>query len=94
MMAQSINAREEDRLLAIEITKAHRFSTCLHLGPCDRHTHYFDAPWPDGYRQALADADELNKLSKFGRRTVIYAINKLGSFDVSPKLAALAGWEG
>jgi hypothetical protein len=81
----------EDYQLAEQIKRANRFSACLHLGPANRHTRYVEQGGPDGYAAALAVADELNAMSKFGRRSVIYAINSLGSFPVDAKLAKLAG---
>lgn len=81
----------EDAELAAQIAKATRFSATIHLGPGDRHTHYFEASGAEGYAQALADAAELEKLSKFGRRAIVYAINSLGSFAITPNLAKLAG---
>lgn len=81
----------EDYELAAQIAKATRFSACLHLGPCNRHTRYVEQGGPEGYAQALREAEDLNTLSKFGRRSIVYAINTLGSFPVSPELATLAG---
>jgi hypothetical protein len=81
----------EDLQIAAQIRKAHRYSACLHLGPHNRHTRYIEQGGPEGYAAALAVADELNAMSKFGRRTVVYAINTLGSFPVDAKLAQLAG---
>jgi xylose isomerase len=81
----------EDHQLAAQIAKATRFSACLHLGPGNRHTRYVEQGGREGYEAVLQVADELNALSKFGRRTVVYAINSLGSFPVDTKLARLAG---
>lgn len=91
MRAKSKSAQAEDAMLAGEIAKAKRFSASLHLGPGDRHTRYIEQGGPAGYAEALAQAEDLNKLSRFGRRAIVYAINPLGSFPVSPELARLAG---
>lgn len=77
----------EDALLAAEIAKATEFSACLHLGPGNRHT----VRGIKTYAAALDRARELNELSKFGRRTIIYAISPLGSFPVDDRLARMAG---
>lgn len=89
-MSALTKTHPEDVQLAAQIKRAHRFSACLHLGPHNRHTRYIEQGGPEGYAAALAVADELNAMSKFGRRTVIYAINNLGSFPVDTKLARLA----
>lgn len=90
-MNARLKIHPEDHQLAEQIAKATRFSACLHLGPGNRHTRYIEQGGREGYEAALAVADELNAMSKFGRRSVIYAINSLGSFPVDTKLAKLAG---
>jgi hypothetical protein len=42
------------------------------------------------YEAAEAVAAEMNSESRFGRRAIVYAINKLGSFDCTPELIAMA----
>lgn len=81
----------EDAMLAEQVRRATRFSACLHLGPGQRHTRYVEQGGRAGYEGALAEAAELQKLSRYGRRSIIYAINPLGSFPVDDKLAAMAG---
>jgi hypothetical protein len=81
----------EDYELAAQIAKATRFSACLHLGPGNRTTRYVEKGGAEGYAEALVIAAELNTTSRFGRRSIVYAINTLGSFSVTPELAKLAG---
>lgn len=85
-MKKSRAAMEEDRLLAAEIAKADQFSASIRLGPHDKRTSYCGT-----YAEAVAAKAALDSESQFGRKAVIYAINRLGSFPVSEELAKLAG---
>lgn len=77
------NRREEEELLAKSIKTAREFTACLHLGPGQRHVRRGLA----SYEAARAEADELEKLSKFGRKAVVYAISAQGyTVDCSPRL--------
>jgi len=42
------------------------------------------------YEEAKIAADQLDQMSKFGRRAIIYAVTKLGSFPCDDALIALA----
>lgn len=82
---------ERDAMIA-EIRKAHMFSASIRLGPHDKRTRYFQDPDPKvAYAEAMAAAAEFNAISRFGRRAMVYAINKLGSFSVDADLAEGAG---
>lgn len=83
---KSPSALAEDQRLAAAIAKAEEFSICLHLGPGNRHTERGFAT----YELAKTAAAKLNQISKFGRKTLIYAITPIGSVPVSEELAALA----
>lgn len=82
-----MKSHPEDQILAAEIAKADEFSACLHLGPSNRYTRR----GLKTYQEALDAAAELNKLSRYGRRSIVYAINSLGSFPIDDRLARLAG---
>lgn len=83
---KSANTIAEERMIAAEIAKADYFTVSLILGPHDRHKV---AQIPN-YESAKVAADMLNKLSKFGRKSIIYAVTKLGSFPCDDALVALA----
>ena len=90
-MAQSIkrksaSAQAEERMIAAEIAKSNRFTACLHLGPGNRHT----ADGMTSYEEAQEAAAQLNEMSQYGRRAIIYAVTKLGSFPCDDALIALA----
>lgn len=86
MKAKSASAQAEERMIASEIAKSNQFTACLHLGPANRHT----AEGMTSYEEAKIAADQLDQMSKFGRRAIIYAVTKLGSFPCDDALIALA----
>ena len=91
---KSASAIAEEGTLAKEIARAHSFSAFLLFGPFDRRKVLIECGGAEGYRQARAAADELNRQAASegsARRAIVYAINNLGSFDVTPEAAALAG---
>jgi hypothetical protein len=92
MRKKSASAMAEDAMLAAEIRKADYFTAAIRYGPRDKRVRAFaDADPRIAYAEALAAAAEFDAESKFGRRAVVYAVNKLGTFDISPELAKLAG---
>lgn len=79
---------EADVYTAQQIATATRFSAVIQLGPLDRRY----AEGMTSYAEALEGAAQLNALSKFGRRAVIYAHTPKGrAFPVSVDLAKMAG---
>ena len=86
MKAKSASAQAEERMIAGEIAKSAEFTACLHLGPGNRMT----AEGMTSYEEAQEAAGQLNEHSRFGRKAVIYAITKLGSFPCDDALIALA----
>jgi hypothetical protein len=84
---KSASAIAEEQMIAGEIRKADQFMVCLVLGPFNRHKR----TGIKTYQEALDAAAELDKLSQFGRRSIVYAVNKLGSFPIDEHLAQLAG---
>lgn len=94
MAKKSASAEREDRELAEQIAKAHAFSAFLLFGPHDRRKVMIEEGGPEGYAKALAAKAELEAQARADgstRRAIIYAINRLGSFDVTPEAARLAG---
>lgn len=91
MIKKSASALAEDQALSSEIAKAHSFSAFLFNGPFDRRRVIVDEGGPAGYAKARAIADDLDKVSRYGRRAIVYAINSLGSFPISDDLAKQAG---
>jgi hypothetical protein len=84
---KSPSAEAEDRMIAGEIAKAQEFSAYYRNGP---HEKYIERGIPT-YRQAAKRRDELvAEHSQSGRGGLVYAITKLGSFDCTPELIALA----
>lgn len=93
-MAKTPATIREEQELAEQIAKAHAFSAFLLFGPRDRRKVMIDEGGPEGYAKARAAADDLNaKARKDGstRSAIVYAINRLGSFDVTPEAAQRAG---
>lgn len=91
---QSASAKAEAEMLAQQIAKAHAFSAFLLFGPRDRRKVQIDQGGPEGYAAVLAAADQLNAQARADgstRTAIVYAISKLGSFDVDPAAAKLAG---
>lgn len=71
---------------AAEIAKAHEFSAHYRNGPHEKTTLRGFAT----YEAARAAADQLEANSQFGRRSIVYAINRLGSFPCTDQLIAMA----
>lgn len=87
-MAQPGKVHESDIYTAAQIAKATSFSAIIQLGPKDRRY----AEGMTSYAEALEGAAILDAMSKFGRRSVIYAHLENGrAFPVSPELAKMAG---
>jgi hypothetical protein len=84
---KSKSAQAEDESIVEQIKRATHFTAFLLHGPGDRRKRD-NLPT---YQAALAAAEELNAGSRFGRKAIIYAVNSLGTFDVSPELARMAG---
>lgn len=94
MSKKSAATLREERELADQIAKAHAFSAFLLFGPRDRRKVMIEQGGPEGYAAAVKAADDLNAQARADgstRRAIIYAINRLGSFDVTPDAAKLAG---
>lgn len=76
----------EEAVIAREIAKADYFTAFLRVGP---HEKYIERR--DTYEEAKQAGEALRaQHSAFGRRPVIYAVNKLGSFDCTDELVAMA----
>lgn len=93
-MKMSKATREENASLSAQIAKAHAFSAFLLFGPFDRRKVTIDEGGPAGYAKALAAKAELEAQARADgstRGAIVYAINKLGSFDVTDELARQAG---
>lgn len=93
-MAKTKATIREEQELAEQIAKAHAFSAFLLFGPRDRRKVMIDEGGPEGYRKARLAADHLNQQARADgstRSAIVYAINRLGSFDVSPDTARMAG---
>jgi hypothetical protein len=91
---KSASAQAEDQALAAQIAKAHSFTAFLLFGPRDRRKVLIEEGGPAGYAKARAAADDLNAQARAEgstRQAIVYAINSLGSFDVEPDTARLAG---
>lgn len=91
---KSASALAEEAMLAKEIAKAHAFSAFLLFGPKDRRKVLIEQGGPEGYAKAVEAADQLNAQARADgstRSAIIYAISRLGSFDVSPEAAKQAG---
>ena len=94
MAKKSATAMREDRELADQIAKAHAFSAFLLFGPRDRRKVMIDEGGPEGYAKAVAAKADLEAQARADgstRGAIIYAINRLGSFDVTPEAAQRAG---
>jgi len=94
MRKKSAATLREEQELAVQIAKAHAFSAFLLFGPRDRRKVMIEQGGPEGYAAAVKAADELNQQARADgstRSAIIYAINRLGSFDVTPDAARLAG---
>lgn len=84
----------EEQELAAQIAKAHSFSAFLLFGPFDRRKVMINEGGAVGYAEAVRCAAELTEQARAQgspRSAIIYAINSLGSFDVSPETARMAG---
>lgn len=84
----------EEAELAEQIAKAHAFSAFLLFGPNDRRKVMIEQGGPEGYAAARTAADDLDAQARADgstRRAIVYAINRLGSFDVTPEAAQRAG---
>lgn len=93
-MAKTKATLREEQELAEQISKAHSFSAFLLFGPRDRRKVMIDEGGPEGYRKARLAADHLNDQARADgstRSAIVYAINSLGSFDVTPEAAQRAG---
>jgi hypothetical protein len=93
-MAKTKATLREEQELAEQIGKAHSFSAFLLFGPRDRRKVMIDEGGPEGYRKARLAADHLNDQARADgstRSAIVYAINSLGSFDVTPEAAQRAG---
>lgn len=93
-MAKTKATLREEQELAEQIAKAHSFSAFLLFGPRDRRKVMIDEGGPEGYRKARLAADHLNDQARADgstRSAIVYAINSLGSFDVTPEAAQRAG---
>jgi hypothetical protein len=78
---------EEERASAEQIAQAQSFTAAIVLGgPGGRHAHHGLAT----YAEAEAMEIELNKLSRYGRRAVIYAVRGERSTPCTPELIAMA----
>lgn len=94
MAKKSAATLREEQELAVQIAKAHAFSAFLLFGPRDRRKVMIDEGGPEGYAKAVAAAADLNAQARADgstRSAIIYAINRLGSFDVTPDAAKRAG---
>lgn len=87
-MAQPGKIHEADIYTAAQIATAVKFSAIIQLGPHDRR-------YAEGmltYAEALEGAAQLDAMSEFGRRAVIYAHTPGGrAFPVDETLAKMAG---
>lgn len=78
---------EEERSSAEQIAMAKSFTAVIVLGgPGGRHAHHGLATFEEA-QQAEA---ELNKLSRYGRRALIYAVRGNRSTPCTPELVAMA----
>lgn len=92
MKSKSAATLREESELAEQIAKAHAFSAFLFVGPRDRRKTVVEAGGPEGYAAALVEGQRLkDEAPGCTRRPIIYAINTLGSFDVTPDAAKRAG---
>lgn len=94
MAKKSAATLREEQELAEQIAKAHAFSAFLLFGPRDRRKVMIEQGGPEGYAAAVAakaDLDAQARADGSTRSAIIYAINRLGSFDVTPEAAARAG---
>lgn len=94
MAKKSAATLREEQELAVQIGKAHAFSAFLLFGPHDRRKVMIEQGGPEGYAKALAAKADLEAQARADgstRGAIIYAINRLGSFDVTPEAAQRAG---
>lgn len=78
---------EEERSAAEQIALATSFSAVLVLGGVGgRHAHHGLA----SFEEAQGVETELNQLSRYGRRAVIYAVRGNRSTPCTPELVAMA----
>lgn len=84
----------EEQELSEQIAKATSFSAFLLFGPFDRRKVVISEGGGAGYQKAVDAAEALNKQARAdgsSRSAIVYAINSLGSFCVTPALARQAG---
>lgn len=86
MKPKSKSAQDEERMLADQVRAADYFTAFLFAGQGDRRKV---DNLPD-YRAARDAADRLEAEAP-GRKAIVYAVNRLGSFPVTPDVANLAG---
>lgn len=87
MKPKSKSQLEEERAAAEQIARADSFSAVIVLGgPGGRHAHHGLA----SFEEAQAVETDLNKLSRFGRRAVIYAVRGNRSTPCTPELVEMA----
>lgn len=77
----------EDLKLALEISTAREFSAFYRNGP---HEKLVERGF-ETYEAARERADEMEREhSRFGRKAMVYAITKLGSFPCDARMIGLA----
>lgn len=85
---------QEEAELDAQIATAHSFSAFLLFGPHDRRKYIVDQGGAFGYQCARKAADLMDEQARAEgstRQAIVYAINKLGSFDVSREAARRLG---
>lgn len=89
MQKKSAAAIDEEQFLISQIKRAVAWTAHIRLGPADKITERFDGN--DRADDAFAKCEELNALSRFGRRAMVFAITDRGdTIPVSRELLALA----
>jgi exo-beta-1,3-glucanase (GH17 family) len=84
---KSASQLAEEASAVAEIAKATSFSAAIVLGgPGGRHAHHGLA----SYAEAEAMESELNKLSRYGRKAVIYAVRGERATPCTPDLIVQA----
>lgn len=84
-MPKANRPHPDDLAQAAEIAKAHEFSAHLRKGPHEKYT----TRGLGSYEEASAELDRL-KAEHQGRRGLVYAINRLGSFPCDDRMIDLA----
>lgn len=93
-MGKTAATIREEQELDEQIAKAHAFSAFLLFGPHDRRKYLVEEGGAFGYQCARKAADLMNEEARAQgstRQAIVYAINSLGSFDVSPEAARRLG---